>query len=105
MSNVITYIYVYFIFFCLDQRQRELQEKRGLYELEAKAPGLPLQVKTLPPDEQFSFDFTWDITKTKTKLILASKLVQLTTGHWKTLDDIKNVYTKKVFVKPSDLNR
>lgn len=88
-----------------DQRQRELEEKRLLYELEPKSPGLPPQVKTLPLDEQFSFDYTWDIAKKRTKLILTSKLVRLTTGNWKTLDDIENIYTKKVFVKPSDLNR
>ncbi|KAJ8313748.1 hypothetical protein KUTeg_008309 [Tegillarca granosa] len=81
-------------------RSDALREKRKLYELEEKLPGLPMQVKVLPEDESFSFDYQWDITKQKIGLIATSKIVLLTSGRWDSVDDIRNVYTKEIFVEP-----
>lgn len=81
-------------------RSDELREKRKIYELEEKQPGIPMQVKVLPEDESFSFEYQWDITKQKIALIAASKIVQWTSGRWESVDDIKNVYTKEIFIEP-----
>ena len=42
----------------------------------------------------------WDIVKTKIQLIATSKLVMLTSGDWKSLADLRNVYTDKIFNIP-----
>ena len=47
----------------------------------------------------------WDIAKQKAKMILTSKLKQLTAGRWKTIGDIKKIYTEKVFTAPSHMDR
>ena len=39
------------------QRTQELEKKRKLYQLVEKIPGGPLQLSTLPSDEQFSHDY------------------------------------------------
>ncbi|KAL4218062.1 Arachidonate 5-lipoxygenase [Mactra antiquata] len=88
-----------------EQRKLELEEKRELYELESRAPGLPPQIKNIPSDEISSMEFRWDITKMRKKLSVTSRIVQLTTSRWSTMNDIKNIYTKKAFAKPSDMNR
>ncbi|KAK7498738.1 hypothetical protein BaRGS_00010115, partial [Batillaria attramentaria] len=62
-------------------------------------------VKSLPPDEQFSNEYKWDIVKTKAQLILTSKLVMLTSGNWDSLADIRNVYTEKIFNLPTGADR
>ncbi|KAJ8298470.1 hypothetical protein KUTeg_025001 [Tegillarca granosa] len=48
-----------------DQRHMELDDKKKAYELSIKGPGMPAQVKKIPEDEQFSFDYKWNIAKTK----------------------------------------
>ena len=47
-----------------------------------------------------SFLFQWDIVKNKLQLIATSKLVMLTSGDWKSLSDLRNVYTEKIFNMP-----
>ncbi|OWF44209.1 arachidonate 5-lipoxygenase-like [Mizuhopecten yessoensis] len=86
-----------------EQREMELKDARKQYELTVKAPGLPPQVKNLPEDEQFSFDYMWDIGKRKAQAILTSKIIKLTSDNWRDLDDLKNVYTKEVFVIPDSV--
>ena len=41
--------------FLSEQRRKEIRDKRELYQLKAKLPGLPLILKSLPEDEKFSF--------------------------------------------------
>ncbi|XP_033639708.1 arachidonate 5-lipoxygenase-like [Asterias rubens] len=77
-----------------DDRKKELAEKKKLYELECKAEGLIPQVKNFPEDESFSDDYKWDIVKNKAGLLLQSKLINLQTDEWKTLEDIGKVYNK-----------
>ncbi|XP_033743196.1 allene oxide synthase-lipoxygenase protein-like [Pecten maximus] len=86
-----------------EQRRMEINNAREQYELEVKVPGFPAQVKSLPEDENFSFDYVWDITKRKAHAILMSKIVKLTSGSWKNLDDLKNMYTKEVLVLPESV--
>lgn len=88
-----------------DQRRMELEEKRKTYVFAQKAPGMPAQVKSMPPDEQFSNEYKWDIVKTKIQLIATSKIVMLTSGNWESLKDLRNVYTDHVFNLPSGADR
>ncbi|KAK6172858.1 hypothetical protein SNE40_016432 [Patella caerulea] len=82
------------------QRKMELEDKQETYEYEQKSPCLPMQIKKMPATEQFSFDYLWDIVKTKAELLAVSKCVQLTAGKWKNLADIKNMFRKKFFHLP-----
>ena len=82
------------------QRKMELEDKRRTYVYEQKIPDGPAQVKEVPADEHFSFEYRFDIVSTKVKLIATSKLVMLTTGNWDTLAALGNVYTDNVLTKP-----
>eukprot|EP00058_Branchiostoma_floridae_P009673 XP_002595161.1 hypothetical protein BRAFLDRAFT_118621 [Branchiostoma floridae] len=75
-----------------DQRTRLLNLKRQLYQYKQNVEGLPVQVKDLPRDEQFSNDYRHDIMKRKLVLIAQSKIVNMTSDKWRSLDDLKNVY-------------
>ncbi|XP_069130261.1 polyunsaturated fatty acid 5-lipoxygenase-like [Argopecten irradians] len=86
-----------------EQRRTGLKEAREQYQLTVNIPGFPAQVKSLPEDENFSFDYVWDITKRKTHAILKSKIAKLTSGSWKDLDDLQNIYTKEVLVLPESV--
>ncbi|XP_076468009.1 allene oxide synthase-lipoxygenase protein-like [Babylonia areolata] len=86
------------------QREKELEEKRGTYTYTQKAPGLPAQIHTLPSDEQFSSDYKWDIMKKKIQLVARSKLNHLLSGSWTTLVDIMNVYGN-TFPRPRGADR
>ncbi|XP_076446963.1 allene oxide synthase-lipoxygenase protein-like [Babylonia areolata] len=88
-----------------EQRDKELDEKRRTYVFSQKAPGMPAQIKSMPPDEQFSNEYKWDIVKTKIQLIATSKLVMLTSGDWQGLSDLRNVYTENVFNIPKGADR
>lgn len=88
-----------------DQRHMELDDKKKAYELSIKGPGMPAQVKKIPEDEQFSFDYKWNIAKTKIQLITASKIVKLQTGKWDSLAQLKNIYTKEIFNEPYGTKR
>lgn len=88
-----------------DQRRMELDEKKKTYVFAQKAPGMPAQIRSLPPDEQFSNEYKWDIVKTKIQLIATSKIVMLTSGNWDSLSDLGNVYTDHVFAKPLGADR
>ncbi|XP_045180456.2 polyunsaturated fatty acid 5-lipoxygenase-like [Mercenaria mercenaria] len=88
-----------------EQRQKELEEKRALYEIAPPAPGMPSRIKSIPPDEEFSFDYLWDLNKKKLLLLATSKIKTITTGAWKSIDDVNTIYTKKVFTPPTDTER
>ncbi|KAL3879827.1 hypothetical protein ACJMK2_032106 [Sinanodonta woodiana] len=84
-----------------EQREQELLEKRKVYIFKDGLHHLPPQVKSLPDDEAFSFNYKWDILKLKAELIINSKISMLTSGNWKSLRDLRNVYTKEIFYEPS----
>ncbi|XP_048579793.1 polyunsaturated fatty acid 5-lipoxygenase isoform X2 [Nematostella vectensis] len=75
-----------------EQRKRELEEKRELYRLVRKAPGIPKQIESCPRDESFSNDYKWNIQQTKYKLAVKCKLTKLTSDPWEKLEDLDNVY-------------
>ncbi|XP_060063355.1 allene oxide synthase-lipoxygenase protein-like [Ylistrum balloti] len=83
-----------------EQRERELAEMKKLYEIHEEYPGLPGQVKHLPPEENFSEDYKWDLDKKKITLKITSKIQEYFTGTWKNLEDLKNVYTKESLFIP-----
>nr|XP_022324225.1 allene oxide synthase-lipoxygenase protein-like isoform X3 [Crassostrea virginica] len=76
------------------QREMELKEKCKLYQQCVKVDGGPSQVKAIPDDEQFSFDYKWNIAKRKLKMIADSKLQLLTKGgKWEGIQDLTKVFT------------
>ncbi|XP_029207338.2 polyunsaturated fatty acid 5-lipoxygenase-like [Acropora millepora] len=75
-----------------EQRKEELEDKRGVYRLSRKAPGIPKQVESCPRDEHFSNDYKWNIQQTKYTLAVKCKLAKLTSDPWETLDDFGNLY-------------
>ncbi|XP_005095778.2 allene oxide synthase-lipoxygenase protein [Aplysia californica] len=88
------------------QRKMELEDKRKTYQLTQKVPNGPAQVKSMPSDEQFSFDYKWDILSMKAKLIATSVLVKLmASGDWDSVDTLTNVYTESTFHKPRGADR
>ncbi|XP_067663302.1 allene oxide synthase-lipoxygenase protein-like [Haliotis asinina] len=83
-----------------EQRRLDLDEKRKVYEVDNSDVALPASVKDLPAEEMFSSQYRWDIQKLKMNLIVQSKITMLTTGRWKSLEDISNVYVREIFNKP-----
>ncbi|CAG2249786.1 ALOX5 [Mytilus edulis] len=76
------------------KRMLELQTIKKDYQLQVKVPGLPAQVKDLPDDESFSFDYKFNIGKKLTIFALESKKLVMANGfNWKDVDDVKTVYT------------
>lgn len=88
-----------------DQRMLELEEKRQDYQLARRFPGCPAQIKNIPADEQFSFDYKWDLKKQKYELFALSRIKIITTGTWNTVQDIYSMFTDKGFTKPTDVER
>ncbi|KAH9509986.1 hypothetical protein Btru_044788, partial [Bulinus truncatus] len=88
------------------QRKMELEEKRKAYEFDQKVPGAPVQVKSMPSDEQFSFDYKWDIVTLKAKLIASSILVKImASGEWESISTMTDVYKESTFQKPKGADR
>lgn len=85
-------------------RAEELADKRAQYQYAQIIPGLPIQVKKLPEDEQFSDEYKWDIISTKYEMVIKSKLTQYQVkAQWQSMDDISQLYTYDVFTKPKPL--
>uniref|UniRef100_K1QHL0 Allene oxide synthase-lipoxygenase protein n=1 Tax=Magallana gigas TaxID=29159 RepID=K1QHL0_MAGGI len=77
-----------------EQREMELREKCNLYQQCVKMKDGPSQVKAIPDDEQFSFDYKWNIAKRKLKMIADSKLQLLTQGgKWEGIQHLTKVFT------------
>ncbi|CAC5379791.1 ALOX5 [Mytilus coruscus] len=73
----------------------ELETMKEEYQLQVKVPGLPAQVKELPEDETFSFDYQFNIgLKTQIYSEETKRLVIANGFHWKDEDDIKDMYTE-----------
>ncbi|XP_060586275.1 allene oxide synthase-lipoxygenase protein-like [Ruditapes philippinarum] len=87
------------------ERQRELNEMRELYELtEKRLPGCPPLVKKLPPNEDFSFAYKFEIGGKLVKLKLEEKWDELISGEFESMENIEDVFGK-FFPKPSNLQR
>ncbi|CAC5359765.1 ALOX5 [Mytilus coruscus] len=77
-----------------EMRMVELQNIQRDYQLQVKVPGLPAQVKELPDDERFSFDYQFNIgLKGKIYQEESQRLVMASGVEWKDVDDVKSVYT------------
>ncbi|XP_052225509.1 allene oxide synthase-lipoxygenase protein-like isoform X6 [Dreissena polymorpha] len=88
-----------------EQRWKGLKSKKKKYEVAQKISGGPAQIKNMPADEAFSFDYKWDIVKRKLQLIATSKIVMFTAGRWESIQHLRNVYTKEVFCEPHGCTR
>ncbi|XP_052075776.1 allene oxide synthase-lipoxygenase protein-like [Mytilus californianus] len=76
------------------KRMLELQTIRKDYQLQVKSPGLPAQIKELPDDETFSFDYQFNIgMKTKIYTEESKRLIMANGYNWKDVEDVKTVYT------------
>ncbi|XP_060063432.1 allene oxide synthase-lipoxygenase protein-like isoform X3 [Ylistrum balloti] len=87
------------------QREIELEEKRNIYQLNTKVLRGPVAVKQIPDDEQFSFDYKWNIATRKIKMIAQSKIINLVSGTWESLSHLKNVYTSEILKEPASTTR
>jgi arachidonate 5-lipoxygenase len=78
---------------------------RKLYELtEKRLPGCPPLVKQLPPNEDFSCAYKFEIGGKLAKLKLEEKWDELISGEFESMEDIKDVFGV-FFPKPSNLQR
>ena len=106
-----------FVNFKTEQRQKDLKEKRARYQLEAKEPGLPMMLKSLPADEEFSFKHKWDLgamTKALQDEVIAiftelqTKKKIAVTGRWKSIEELKLIYElgkESVLPPPENFDR
>ncbi|XP_052089604.1 allene oxide synthase-lipoxygenase protein-like isoform X1 [Mytilus californianus] len=77
-----------------EMRMVELQNIQRDYQLQVKVPGLPAQVKELPEDERFSFDYQFSMgLKGKIYREESQRLVMASGREWKDVEDVKSVYT------------
>ncbi|XP_046331732.2 polyunsaturated fatty acid 5-lipoxygenase-like [Haliotis rufescens] len=83
-----------------EQRRLDLEDKRKIYVVDTSDVTLPASIKELPLEEQIPSQHRWDLQKLKLNLIAQSSITMLTTGRWKSLDDIRNVYVRKIFNEP-----
>ncbi|XP_046552078.1 polyunsaturated fatty acid 5-lipoxygenase-like [Haliotis rubra] len=83
-----------------EQRRLDLEDKRKVYVVDTSDVALPASIKDLPLEEQITSQHRWDIQKLKLNLIAQSSITMLTTGRWKSLDGIRNVYVRKIFNEP-----
>ncbi|XP_077983673.1 polyunsaturated fatty acid 5-lipoxygenase-like [Glandiceps talaboti] len=81
-----------------ETRDKELELKRGMYELEQKMKGMPPTVKSMPADEQFSLADKWDIGKRKQALIEANELQNVGCLEWNSLEEIQSLYRGDFFI-------
>ncbi|KAH9509996.1 hypothetical protein Btru_044801 [Bulinus truncatus] len=88
----------------LETREQYLIEKTKNYIMDQKFPkefpNGPVQVKSLPVDEKFSFNDRFSIAAQTAKLQGASKIINLTHGKWKSIADISTIFAPPVFPKP-----
>ncbi|XP_064618821.1 allene oxide synthase-lipoxygenase protein-like isoform X2 [Lineus longissimus] len=80
-----------------EQRNFELANKKELYEYDEKVQGIPVQVKTVPPDETFSHDYKWDIICNKVKMTLGVAYKKFVTAlqPFETLDDLDDLFKQE----------
>ncbi|XP_072043488.1 allene oxide synthase-lipoxygenase protein-like [Amphiura filiformis] len=82
-----------------DQRKAELEEKKKVYKFKSQEGMMPA-IEECPSDEEFSHDYQLYIQKMKWTLFLDRKLTGFTSTKWKSLEDVKNVYTD-IFPEPT----
>lgn len=87
-----------------EQRAKELDAKRELYQYGQSGPDLPVQVSSLPADEQFSDEFKCDIINAQYQLIAKSMISRLPATPWDSLEELTNVYTPAL-PEPQGLDR
>ncbi|XP_067951980.1 polyunsaturated fatty acid 5-lipoxygenase-like [Watersipora subatra] len=83
-----------------EQRVKELEKKRALYQLVENIPGAPHQVQSLPMDESFSNDYQWDIQSSKLKGFVIAKYIDLTTQKIKSLEDFRKMFKADAYPIP-----
>ncbi|KAH9509997.1 hypothetical protein Btru_044803 [Bulinus truncatus] len=87
-----------------EPRKQFLDEKRKNYVLDQKFPkefpNGPVQVKSLPVEEKFSFNDKFSIGALAVELQVASKIINFTHGNWKSIEEISNIFVPPAFPRP-----
>ncbi|KAH9509998.1 Arachidonate 12-lipoxygenase, 12R-type [Bulinus truncatus] len=85
-------------------RKQFIEEKRKNYVLDQKFPkefpNGPVQVKSLPVDEKFSFNDKFSIVAQGVELKIASKIINFTHGNWTSIEEISNIFVPPAFPRP-----
>ncbi|KAI8798285.1 allene oxide synthase-lipoxygenase protein [Biomphalaria glabrata] len=87
-----------------EPRKQYIADKRKYYILDQKFPKEypdgPVQVKTLPADEMFSFNDKFCLSTLILGLKVSSKIINYAHGEWKSIGDIASIYSPPAFPKP-----
>ncbi|KAL8593845.1 hypothetical protein ACOMHN_065322 [Nucella lapillus] len=86
-------------------REMELEEKRKTYKFTQKIPGLPVQVESMPPDEQFSSEHRWDLAARAVQLQASVVWKNIVTGPLKSISELNSLYDGSTFKVPRGVNR
>ncbi|XP_077996827.1 allene oxide synthase-lipoxygenase protein-like [Glandiceps talaboti] len=80
-----------------ERRQEELKLKRELYKPGSAENGIPIMVKRVPKQEEFSMNYEMDILKTFLKATVHTRVRALSSlPIWTKLDDITNIYNRRL---------
>ncbi|XP_077983700.1 polyunsaturated fatty acid 5-lipoxygenase-like [Glandiceps talaboti] len=75
-----------------EERRRELDRKKVLFQFATPIDGLPSTVIKLPRSREFTVPYQAGILKVGIKSELSKLLESLQSSNWNDLDDIKNIY-------------
>ncbi|XP_013400520.1 allene oxide synthase-lipoxygenase protein [Lingula anatina] len=79
----------------IEQRKKELEEKKKTYAFRPEKIGSPIQVKDLPAEEEFSRSYMWDLVSRGAKIKVESGLTKIATlfDKWESYEDLKQLYS------------
>ncbi|XP_077983699.1 polyunsaturated fatty acid 5-lipoxygenase-like [Glandiceps talaboti] len=75
-----------------EERRRELDRKKVLYQFATPTDGLPSTVINLPKSDEFTVPYESERLMVGVKGELSKMLISLISCEWKSLGDIKNIY-------------
>ncbi|XP_067141710.1 polyunsaturated fatty acid 5-lipoxygenase-like [Centruroides vittatus] len=75
-----------------EQRLKELQKKKEIYQYEVYVEGGPVQIKTIPDNEKFTYEDKFEITAQSIKSKMGTVVIDATTGRWDSLEDYENIF-------------
>lgn len=87
-----------------EQRDKEMAAIQEIYQYGQSGPDLPVQVSSLPPDEQFSDEYKCDILTAQYHLLSKSGVSRLPPAPWDSLEELTNIYTPAM-PEPTGMDR
>ncbi|XP_043200093.1 uncharacterized protein LOC122369423, partial [Amphibalanus amphitrite] len=70
------------------RRARELLDKRGQYQYAQHIAGGPVQIKTLPEDEQFSEKYQFGFGRERETLMMKTEAIGMTEDKWNSFEEM-----------------